>query len=302
MQWNPLMMFLMPFPSVGEGMERRQRGAVRYYPGPAVSRSRIKQQGDSEIRGKRRLRLLSYNIQAGVDIRRYRQYVTQSWKHVLPHRERLENLNRIADILTRYDLVGLQEVDAGSLRSGFVDQTEYLAHRGNFPYWYQQINRKLGKLAQHSNGFLSRMRPAAIVEHKLPGLPGRGALVAEFGRGQEALAVCILHLALGRRARQRQIAYISEVLGDYAHAVVMGDMNCSYDSDELRLLVKLANLHEPACEMKTFPSWRPMRNLDHILVSSDLRVEHARVLDYTVSDHLPVSMDILLPESLDLAA
>jgi endonuclease/exonuclease/phosphatase family metal-dependent hydrolase len=248
------------------------------------------------------LRLLSYNIQAGVDIRRYRQYVTQSWKHVLPHRERLENLNRIADILTRYDLVGLQEVDAGSLRSGFVDQTEYLAHRGNFPYWYQQINRKLGKFAQHSNAFLSRMRPSAIVEHKLPGLPGRGALVAEFGRGEEALAVCILHLALGRRARQRQIAYISEVLGDYAHSVVMGDMNCGHDSDELRLLVKLANLHEPTCETKTFPSWRPMRNLDHILVSSGLRVEHVRVLDYTVSDHLPVSMDILLPDSLDLAA
>ena len=100
MQWNPLMMFLMPFPSVGAGVEHRQRGEVRHYPGPAVSRSRRKQKADSEIHGKQRLRLLSYNIQAGVDIRRYRQYVTQSWKHVLPHRERLENLNRIADILT----------------------------------------------------------------------------------------------------------------------------------------------------------------------------------------------------------
>jgi len=302
MQWNPLMMFLVPFPSVEAGVGRQQRGKVCHYLEKAVSGSAKIQQPDREIDGKQRLRLLSYNIQAGVDIRRYRQYVTQSWKQVLPHRARLENLNRIADILTRYDLVGLQEVDAGSLRSGFVDQTEYLAHRGNFPYWYQQINRKLGKLAQHSNGFLSRMRPTAIVEHKLPGLPGRGALVAEFGKGEEALAVCILHLALGRRARQRQITYISEVLGDYAHAVVMGDMNCDYDSDELQLLVKLANLHEPTCEMKTFPSWRPMRNLDHILVSSGLCVEHVRVLDYTVSDHLPVSMDILLPDSLDLAA
>ncbi len=302
MQWNPLMMFLVPFPSAEAGAEHRQRARVYSYPERAVSRLSKIQQTEREVGGKQYLRLLSYNIQAGVDIRRYRQYVTQSWKHVLPHRERLENLNRIADILTRYDLVGLQEVDAGSLRSGFVDQTEYLAHRGNFPYWYQQVNRKLGKLAQHSNAFLSRMRPSVIVEHKLPGLPGRGALVAEFGRGKEALAVFILHLALGRRARQRQIGYISEVLEDYTHAVVMGDMNCGYDSDELRLLVKLANLHEPSCEMNTFPSWRPMRNLDHILVSSGLQVKNARVLDYTVSDHLPVSVDILLPDSLDLAA
>ena len=35
---------------------------------------------------ERRLKLLSYNIQAGVDTRRYHHYFTQSWKHVLPHR------------------------------------------------------------------------------------------------------------------------------------------------------------------------------------------------------------------------
>ena len=72
----------------------------------------------------RRLRVLSYNIQSGVDTNRYRQYVTQSWKHLLPHKERLLNLNRIAAMIGEYDLVGLQEVDSGSLRSGFVDQTD----------------------------------------------------------------------------------------------------------------------------------------------------------------------------------
>ena len=56
----------------------------------------------------RRLSLLSYNIQAGVDTRTFRHYLTQSWKHVLPHRERMINLNRIAQILAQYDLVGLQ--------------------------------------------------------------------------------------------------------------------------------------------------------------------------------------------------
>ena len=79
------------------------------------------------------LHLLSYNIQAGIYTRQYSEYVTKSWKHVLPHRERLHNLSRIAAMLHEFDLVGLQEVDAGSLRSGFVDQTEYLAYHAHFP-------------------------------------------------------------------------------------------------------------------------------------------------------------------------
>lgn len=250
----------------------------------------------------RRLRVLSYNIQAGVDTQRYRDYVTQSWKHVLPHRERLQNLNRISNLLQNYDLVGLQEVDSGSLRSGFVDQTEYLAHRTGFPHWYKQINRSLGKLAQHSNGLLSQMRPTSITEHKLPGLPGRGAILCRFGTGEQGLAVCILHLALGRRARMRQVAFVSELLSGYPNVIIMGDLNCGCDSPELQLLMDNISLWEPSCREGTFPSWRPRHKLDHILVSRSMGIENARVLDCSFSDHLPISLDVLLPEDIEVAA
>ena len=120
------------------------------------------------------LRLLSFNIQTGITTKHYRQYLTQSWRHVLPFAKRSGNLDTIANLASDYDLVGLQEVDAGSLRSGYVNQTEYLAARGQFPYWYDQTNRRLGHLAQHSIGILSRLQPSAIREHKLPGrIPGR---------------------------------------------------------------------------------------------------------------------------------
>ncbi|MEK7696756.1 MAG: EEP domain-containing protein, partial [Pseudomonadota bacterium] len=68
----------------------------------------------------RRLRLLSYNIQIGIATSRYRQYLTHSWKHVLPSTQRLGNLDRIARLIRSSDVVGLQEVDAGSLRSGYI--------------------------------------------------------------------------------------------------------------------------------------------------------------------------------------
>jgi endonuclease/exonuclease/phosphatase family metal-dependent hydrolase len=248
-----------------------------------------------------KLRVLSYNIQAGVDTQHYRHYLTQSWKHVLPHRERLLNLNRIATLLGEYDLVGLQEVDSGSLRSGFVDQTEYLAHRAGFPYWFQQVNRSLGKFAQHSNGLLSRQRPRRVIEYRLPGLPGRGAIFALYGH-DDGLVVCIMHLSLGKRARLRQMAYIGERLQEYPHAVVMGDLNCSCDSREMRLLMERAGLQEPSCEKSTFPSWRPMRKIDHILVSESLDIQNPRVVNYPLSDHLPIGIDVLIPRDINLAA
>lgn len=45
-----------------------------------------------------------------------------------------------------------------------------------------------------------------------------------------------------------------------------------------------------------------MRRIDHILVSDSLLVENARVLDYPMSDHLPIGIDILIPKELELAA
>ena len=48
---------------------------------------------------QRTLRLLSYNIQIGIKTRRYGQYFTHSWKHVLHHPQRFDNLDRIARLI-----------------------------------------------------------------------------------------------------------------------------------------------------------------------------------------------------------
>jgi endonuclease/exonuclease/phosphatase family metal-dependent hydrolase len=257
---------------------------------------------DSPAAAGRDLRLLSYNIQAGIDTRQYRDYVTKGWKHLLPNRERLRNLNLIAEMIHGYDLVGLQEVDSGSLRSGFVDMTEYLAHRGGYPHWYRQVNRNMGVLAQHSNGFLSRIRPTRVSNHRLPPGNGRGAMLLEFGDGPEALVVCSLHLGLSRRVRGLQLGFINELVCEYKHLVVMGDLNAGCDSSEVRTFIDKTGLTEPACNQATFPSWRPVRRIDHILVSHALEVTRTRVVDYALSDHLPICVELALPEGVRLAA
>jgi endonuclease/exonuclease/phosphatase family metal-dependent hydrolase len=249
-----------------------------------------------------RLRLLSYNIQAGIATSRFHHYVTHSWRHVLPCPRRLDNLDRIAALLRDYDVVGLQEADGGSLRSGFVNLTEYLAQQARFPCWYDQINRNLGKFAQHGLGLLSRFRPANVAEVRFPGrLPGRGALTVRFGHGDDALILVILHLALGKRARLRQLGVISELVSGFRHIVLMGDLNCGSDSLEMDWLLARTQLQEPVHGLHTFPSWRPQRSLDHILVSPTLTVQRVDVVNYPLSDHLPIAMEVVLPPAVRLS-
>lgn len=244
-----------------------------------------------------RLRLLSFNIQVGISTERYRHYLTRGWQHLLPHTGRAGNLQKIGDLLGDFDLVALQEADGGSLRSGYINQVEHLAQLGAFPYWYQQLNRNLGRFGQHSNGVLSRLRPWAIEDHPLPGPAGRGAILVRFGEGPEALVVVMMHLALGARVRTRQLAYIRDLISDYRHQVLMGDMNTHavdlLENSPLRDLGLLA----PQIEA-TFPSWRPQRCLDHILLSPSLTLVRVEVLAQPISDHLPVAVEIRLPDSL----
>lgn len=252
--------------------------------------------------GRHRLRLLSYNVQVGIRSVRPHHYLTKSWKNVFHAPRRFENLDNIARLLRGHDIVGLQELDAGSFRTGYVNLTEYLARQADYPFWYHQLNRNLGHLAQHGNGLLSRYRPTEIVEHKLPGMiPGRGGLLVRYGHGEQSLVVIMLHLALGARGRMRQLEYVRELVNQHRHVVVMGDLNCAPDSRELTMLFRTTDLREPVEELRTFPSWRPERHIDHILVSSGIAVQSCHVLNDAHSDHLPISMEVVVPEGVVLA-
>lgn len=249
---------------------------------------------DPPTAAAQRLRLLSYNIQAGTSTANYRDYVTKGWKQVLPNHERIANLDAIARLLATYDIVGLQEVDDGSLRTGFLNQTQYLAERAGFPYWSHQSNRKVAKLARTCNSLLSRLRPSEVHDHKLPGrIPGRGALVAYYGSGPDSLMVIVVHLALGRHSRRAQLAFLRELI-DHRHVVIMGDWNTPVVQADMQQFLLDTGLKAPLFE-ESFPSWRPQRAIDHILVSESLTVETCEVVDLVLSDHRPVSLDVVLP-------
>ncbi|NQD36083.1 EEP domain-containing protein [Permianibacter sp. IMCC34836] len=251
------------------------------------------------------LRLLSWNIQCGITTERTSDYLTRGWRHLLPHKASPSNLRRIAGLLTSFDVVALQEADGGSLRSGFINQVEYLADLAGFPYWHAQRTRNLAQLGQHGNGLLSRYPVRQVHEHRLPGLiPGRGAIQAFLGgadkQASPSLVLVAVHLSLGKRARRHQLDFLAEQVKQYPYLVLMGDTNC-----EAQEIVDCFGRHGMALKglpktSLTFPSWQPQRQLDHILVSAALTVQAVEVLPYCYSDHLPVAMALELPEAMTL--
>ncbi len=265
---------------------------LRRPPGSAIQSS---QHAPSEL-PNRPLRVLSFNIQAGIGTRSYHQYVTRSWRHFVSDRKLMPLLNDIGEVISDFDIVALQEVDAGSLRSGFVNQVEFLAKRAGFEFWHKQVNRDFGRLGQFCNGLLSRFVPYSIEDHRLPGLRGRGAVVARFGNPKEPLIVVGLHLALTERARFWQLGYVRDLVRTHEHVIVMGDMNCRADA-LVDTPLRDTHLKPAATPLNTFPAWAPNRNIDHILVSPSLRIERVEVLDCNLSDHRPIAMDVILPAS-----
>ncbi|MGQ7246427.1 endonuclease/exonuclease/phosphatase family protein [Halomonas sp. V046] len=244
------------------------------------------------------LKLLTFNLQVGIQTSAYHHYLTRSWQHLLPHPKRMRRLDVIAEVLSRFDVVGLQEVDGGSIRSSQVNQLHHLATTAGFPHHYQQLNRNLGRFGQHSNGLLSRLKPSRIEEHRLPGtLPGRGAIHATFGNGPEALHLFVCHLALGQRTQTRQLDYLSECITPLKHVVVMGDLNCTPDRLQAHSRLYEALPLHPVRPVASYPAWQPRRALDHILLSSSLEADDVEVLDHLFSDHLPVAIDIRLPKA-----
>jgi endonuclease/exonuclease/phosphatase family metal-dependent hydrolase len=127
-------------------------------------------------------------------------------------------------------------------------------------------------------------------------------VVAQFPLADgNSLAIGIVHLALGWRSRKRQLDYLAGLTQTHPLLVLMGDFNCGSRSRNLRAMVRGTGMHGLDYTLKTFPSWRPRRNLDHILVSASLRIVSVHVIDFPLSDHLPLSMTLGLPDGLHFA-
>jgi endonuclease/exonuclease/phosphatase family metal-dependent hydrolase len=217
---------------------------------------------------------------------------------------------RIADVIAAYepDVVALQELDVGRLRSGGVDQAHAIARALGMHVHFHASLRVLEE--QYGNAILTH-RPSQLVKAEaLPGwvrrpsLEPRGALWASVQLGGTEVQVINTHLGLRRHER---LAQIDTLLGAHwlGHpacrepVILLGDFNATPRGRVYRRLA--ARLCDAQAEARlpkpkaTFPSRLPMLRIDHVFVSRAirvLRVETVRTpLARIASDHLPLLVE-----------
>lgn len=227
-------------------------------------------------------------------------------------RDRQWSPQRIADVIAplKPDIVAMQEVDVGRMRSGSIDQAEMVAKalgmRSEFHPALQVMEERYG------DAILTALPCRTIKSGPLPGVPGsryfepRGALWVEVDTPRGPLQVINTHLGLIARERRYQIDTLlgPEWLGHgrcNGPAVLLGDFNIRPGARNYRLLTETlrdAQAEGPRRGRPTFPSRFPTVRLDYAFVNDGITVEHAETvrtpLARLASDHLPVVFDLSL--------
>jgi endonuclease/exonuclease/phosphatase family metal-dependent hydrolase len=243
-----------------------------------------------------RLRVLSYNIHkciGGIDRRYQPERVISTIAHYRP------------------DIVMLQEVDAGALRSSLHHQSELLGdalalrHRAWFP------NVALRSGGHYGNAILSRFpcREAFNIDLSLQGRKARSVLHAVLRVRIDAVSRTVhvfnLHLGLRQDERRRQLVrFLQSHPFAHMHArtpvIVAGDFNDVYGTLGSRLLVPAGFRAMPAAP-STFPAFAPLRPLDALFVRGDVQIRRVARGEVAIarraSDHLPLVVDLELAKA-----
>jgi endonuclease/exonuclease/phosphatase family metal-dependent hydrolase len=233
--------------------------------------------------------LLTWNIQAAIGTRRYRDYLLHAHRQVIDTPAKAHTLHRIAAAIAPFDVVCLQEVDLGGRRAGYRSQIEAIAALSGHAHVLFQQNRVVPGISRHGNAIVSHWPLTLVRDMKLPGrIAGRGCLIADMA-GPIGLRIACLHLSLGASAQTLQLTAIADALRDAPAWVAMGDFNCRADSAPLAAFGEHSGGRLPLPAPATYPSWQPRRDYDHIVGSRDLPLGPAQSEAVTLSDHLPVS-------------
>jgi endonuclease/exonuclease/phosphatase family metal-dependent hydrolase len=193
------------------------------------------------------------------------------------------------------DIVGLLEVDAGSYRSGGYNQAKYIAdslghyHSYHRKYGDASLTRWFPLFNKQGNAFVVRNRIRG--EHFHYFNKGVKRLVIELEL--DTLDVFLVHLALSFRTRQFQLQELVGLIDRSQRPHIMaGDFNPLRGRQELLWFLQRTGLKDAGGRMvPTFPSSRPKRQLDYVLVSPNINVCRFTVPSVKHSDHLPVVCD-----------
>lgn len=211
----------------------------------------------------------------------------------------------IANELKKYnpDIIGLIEVDTGSVRSRkkntvtfFKNYLEFRGKAEHTKYIKEGFSGFFGKLPiarKQANAVISKEKIAKIKYHSLNKGTKRIVIEAKFDFPKE-FTVLLVHLSLGSKARTYQIAEIIKIVNKIEGPVIlMGDFNIFKGVDEIKPLLNSTKLNYMMTKKKAYtqPTIKPKKALDLILTSDKIKVKNYEILGLKYSDHLPVMID-----------
>ncbi len=251
------------------------------------------------------MRLLLYNI-------RYGAGAGPSFHLPVPGagylKDSRNNISKITDFIKSMDpdIVGLVEVDTGSIRTGGVNQVELMADSlGHFSsyqckYGEGSLNNRLPIIRKQGNAFLAAPRVQGERFHYFD--TGIKRLIIELEL--DDLAVFLVHLSLKYRHRHYQLRHLHGLIKACDKPVIVaGDFNTFWGEHEIYLFMEAAGLRSAnEHSLPSYPSRAPRKELDFILVSKGIEISGFEIPDITLSDHLPLVCDFEVNAKHDEAA
>lgn len=241
------------------------------------------------------MRLLLYNIRYAVGAGASMHMPVPGAGYVLGNQSVLPDITSFIRS-TDPDIVGLVEVDTGSIRSRMVNQAEKIATDLGLNSSYElnkygesSINQLIPIIRNQGNAFLAAPRVHGESFHYFD--TGIKRLIIELE--MENFAVFLVHLSLKYRHRHSQLRKLYDLIeATEKPVIVMGDFNTFWGEDEIYLFMRAAGLTSANTErLPSYPARAPRKELDFILYQDGITMGNFEIPNIRLSDHLPLMCD-----------
>ncbi len=240
------------------------------------------------------MRLLLYNIRYGVGAGASMHMPLPGAGYIIGNQSVLPDITEFIKSVDP-DIVGLIEIDTGSMRSRKINQAEVISAELGMNSSYESkydarsINQVLPILRKQGNAFLAAPRVHGETFHYFD--TGIKRLIIELE--MDDFAVFLVHLSLKYRHRHLQLRKLYDLIEVTEKPVIVtGDFNTFWGENEIYLFMRAAGLKSANTKgLPSYPSRSPRKELDFILYQDGIRVTNFEIPQVRHSDHLPLVCD-----------
>lgn len=231
--------------------------------------------------------------------------------------DRKLDVGRVADVIAAQepDIVALQELDVGRLRTGMVDQAHEIAQRLDMSFHFHAAMKVEEEL--YGDAILTCYPERLVQAAPLP-LYGHAQVIEPRGAlwivvQIDGVEVQIINTHLGLIPREQQAQAVALAGPSWLKhplcqgpTILLGDFNATAASVVYReltgaLVDARLSAPKPRQPTSTFPSALPVLRIDHVFVSPDMIIKSAFApydpLTRRASDHLPLVVDFEVANS-----